>query len=104
MASVKYDIQVNSGTAAVNTIPKKAAFTTGTSVSFDGSPGTVIRFQDGGPFNEDVKGKLLTLPAGPFTIKNGKGRFHFECGHMVTKNGKEVFELWLGKGGDVPQD
>jgi hypothetical protein len=103
MAKVKYDIQVNSGTAAVNMTPKDGVFPAGTEVTFVGTVGTVIKFTKGSPFNEDVDGKELTLPAGPFTVKSAKIRYHFDCGHMVTKNGKQVFEAWPG-GGDTPLD
>lgn len=104
MAQIKFNIKVNAGTSVVNITPKNALLQPGDQVTFEGTAGTSIKFADGTPFNENVNGKPLQLPAGPYTVKSAKVRYHFQCGQMVPKNGKQVFQEWLGGGGDTPGD
>lgn len=103
MSQVRYDILYDAGTTTVTTTPQGAKFPAGTKVTFQGDKDTYIKFTKGSPFEENVTNKELKLPAGPYTVKDARVRYHFQCGRMVQKNGKPVFAAWVG-GGEIPLD
>jgi hypothetical protein len=120
MAEITYNIVVNPTTnvATAPITPADAKFNPGDKVSFTSNfAGTVIKYIHGSPFEEIKAGEDVPIPAGgaagPFTMKDTKDSYHFECGSYEAAawgatapgggaSGKNVFVPWPG-GGDTPK-
>ena len=95
MTSITYHVTVDqgAGTATVTSTPADAKFVAGDEVSFTSNvAGTVIKYTDGSPFTEDVTGRELKLPQGPFKMKDTKDSFHCSCGRLISG----TFSPWEG--------
>lgn len=118
MAKITYTITVDPSTevATAPTVPPDAIFKNGDQVSFTSNwPGTVIKYTHGSPFEEIKSGEEVPIPAGgtagPYTMKDTKDTYHFQCGsyqaaQVKTPKGiapeEKVFVAWPG-GGDTPR-
>jgi hypothetical protein len=107
---ITYNVEVNpnQGTATVTYTPKDAKFKPGDEVYFKANHEGVGIQYTGSPFTEDVDGKSLKLPAGPYTMRDhprGQKSFSFACGPIVRVNGKKKLTTppWKG-GGTTPGD
>jgi hypothetical protein len=115
MAEITYNIHVDKSTmvATAPTDPPDAIFKAGDKVSFTSNwPDTAIKYNHCSPFEEIKAGDVVSIPAGPYTMKETKDRYHFDCGSyqaakVLTSTGnpapeEKVFVAWEG-GGDTPR-